>query len=503
MQLVIKKDALNKLKTELYVVSLYKGEGLPAELAGLDQYFDVARVLKAGDFSGKTAERFMLYPQDPKADIKRLLLLGLGERDRFALKTVTHAFGNLAIWLKDQHYKNVCFELPEIDEQGPELTQVAVSMTRSLRTGSWEFEHYRSKPHQTAWKTLTLRAGEKPAKEIVAAMKRGDAIGRGANVARDMGTHPGNTATPSYLAQTAQSFARPKSSRVKAKILGESQLKKMGAGGILAVGQGSAEESKMIVLEYRCGKRNARKLAVIGKGVTFDSGGISLKPGLKMEEMKYDMCGAAAVLGIFSVIDEIKPDVDVFGVIPAAENLPDGTSYKPGDVIELLCGKKVEVINTDAEGRLLLCDALTYAERTFKPDAMMDFATLTGAVLLALGHVMSAVVGNDPGMVEAVVEAGSSSGDTCWPLPLSEEYREMIKSRIADIRNSTNDRQAGTITAGAFLNEAVSEDTPWAHVDIAGTAWVPKKAGYIPGATGVGVHLVYDLLENFAANFSE
>jgi leucyl aminopeptidase len=250
-------------------------------------------------------------------------------------------------------------------------------------------------------------------------------------------------------------------------------------------------------MEYTCGKKNARKLAVIGKGITFDSGGISIKPSASMEDMKYDMCGAAAVFGLFSVIAELKPDIDVLGVVPTAENLPDGHALKPGDIIKLLCGKTVEVINTDAEGRLLLVDALAWAEKTWKPDAMIDFATLTGAVVIAFGHQMSAVLGNDPAMVEAVVDAGSRSGDTCWPMPLAEEFKAMIKSPIADIRNSTNTREAGTITAGCFLNEAVTADTPWAHVDIAGTAWMNGKPGYVNGPTGVGVHLLAELIDTF------
>ena len=344
---------------------------------------------------------------------------------------------------------------------------------------------------------VNFRCGAAPERGVTQALKRGDLIGRGVNFARELATEPGSTATPAYLGEVARKLASVGGPSLKVKVLGEPQLKRIGAEGILAVGQGSRQPSRLVVLEYKCGRKNARRLAMIGKGVTFDTGGISIKPHLKMHEMKYDMCGAAAVLGVFSVIAELKPGVDLVGLVPAAENMPGGASYKPGDIIRLHCGKTVEIVNTDAEGRLLLCDALSYAERNYQPDAMVDFATLTGAVLICLGLEMSAVMGNDPGMVEAVVEAGSSSGDTCWPLPLAEEFKEQMRSRVADIRNLDPSRNAGTITAGAFLNEAVGEDTPWAHVDIAGTAWNSSDpgSGYVAGgATGFGVRLAFEYL---------
>ncbi len=494
MQVRVKKGALSTLKTDVYVIGLFKEDGLHGEQKELKDW-PVEQALKGGDFNGDTGRRLLLLPSSGKGP--RLVLLGLGERSKFTLKTITEAYGKLMIWLLGAGYADATVELPLIEENGPEPAAIARFMGRACQAGSWRFENYKMEPKGTRLKSLSFRASAKPSAAISKAFTSGSVIGEGVNFARDMAHHPANTVTPGYLANAAKSIAKASGGKVKATIMGETQLKKMGAGGILAVGQGSAEESRLIAMEYTCGKKNARKLAVIGKGITFDSGGISIKPSASMEDMKYDMCGAAAVFGLFSVIAELKPDIDVLGVVPTAENLPDGHALKPGDIIKLLCGKTVEVINTDAEGRLLLVDALAWAEKTWKPDAMIDFATLTGAVLIAFGHQMSAVMGNDPAMVEAVVDAGSRSGDTCWPMPLAEEFKAMIKSPIADIRNSTNTREAGTITAGCFLNEAVTADTPWAHVDIAGTAWMNGKPGYVNGPTGVGVHLLAELIDTF------
>jgi leucyl aminopeptidase len=495
MQVRNRKDKLEKMKTALFVLPLFRDEALPAEFKALP--FPIEAALKGNDFKAKKGEQLLLLPSVEKSGIQRVMLLGMGSREKFSLKVLTAAYGSLFIHLRNRSVADVTVELPLTSEEGPSPVNVALTLARACRAGSYQFENYKSEPRKLALKKLAYRAGEKPLKAVTDAFLRGDLIGQGVNTARDLSNEPGATATPTYLSTVAKSYAKGAKS-VTVKVLGEPQLKKLGAGGILAVGQGSREESRMIVMEYKSGRKNAPRLAVIGKGLTFDAGGISLKPGSKMEDMKFDMCGSAAVLGLFSVIADLKPNVDVIGVVPSAENLPDGAAYKPGDIITLLCGKTVEIINTDAEGRLLLCDALTYAEKTYKPDAMIDFATLTGAVLVAFGHEMSAVMGNDAAMVEAVVDAGSKSGDRCWPMPLADEYKAMIESPIADIRNSTNTRDAGTITAGAFLDAAV-QDTPWAHVDIAGTAWMPKKAGYISGPSGVGVHLLVDLLETFEA----
>ncbi|MDP2360938.1 MAG: leucyl aminopeptidase [bacterium] len=496
MEIRARKGSLATLKTELYVLGLFKGEALFGDVAVLAAHFPLEAALQH-DFKGEKGEQLLLLPTGA-CPVRRVLLLGLGERGKFSLKAATEIYGGLMLSLREKSFRDAVVEFPLLEEDGPVPADLALALGRALKVGSWRFERYKSKPKTSTLANLALRAGEQPAKPLTDAFLRGALIGEGVNHARDLAQEPGNTVTPGFLADNARAIAAASGGKVKTRVLGEAQLRKLGAGGILAVGQGSREESRLIALEYRCGKPKARRLAFIGKGITFDSGGISIKPSAQMEEMKYDMCGAAAVLGLFQVIARLAPGVDVLGVIPAAENLPDGQAYKPGDIIRLLCGKTVEVVNTDAEGRLLLCDALSWAERTFQPDAMVDLATLTGAVLICLGHEMSAVLGNDPAMVEAVVDAGSRSGDVCWPLPLAEDYKAMVKSPVADIRNSTNTREAGTITAACFLNEAVSEETPWAHIDIAGTAWVAKKAGYPAGPTGVGVHLLAELLDTFA-----
>jgi leucyl aminopeptidase len=295
---------------------------------------------------------------------------------------------------------------------------------------------------------------------------------------------PGNICTPVYLAGIARRLA--KAYNFKATVWGREQIAKAKLGGLLAVAQGSQQEPQFIVLEYRGAGRSA-PVCFVGKGVTFDSGGISIKPADKMEEMKYDMSGAAAVLGLFEALGHLKPKVNVVGIVPATENLPSGTAIKPGDIVRGMLGKTIEIVNTDAEGRLILCDALAYV-RKFKPACVIDAATLTGAVVIGLGHHAVGLMGNDDQLVEEVRKAGDLGGERCWPLPLWDEYREQIKSDVADVKN-IGGRPAGAITAGWFLREFV-DGFCWAHLDIAGTAWTEgDRPDMAKGPTGSGVRL--------------
>jgi leucyl aminopeptidase len=317
----------------------------------------------------------------------------------------------------------------------------------------------------------------------------GAAVAAGHLFARELQVQPGNVCTPSYLAEQARELAGRHGFTVT--VLGPAELKREGMGALLAVSQGSAQEPRFVALEYR-GAGAAAPVVLIGKGVTFDAGGISIKPAQNMEEMKYDMSGAAAVLGAFEVLGRVKPKLNVVGLVPTTENLPSGTALKPGDVVKSHFGKTIEIVNTDAEGRLILCDALSYARR-YKPAAVLDAATLTGAVVIALGHQASAVMGNDDALVAEVQEAGERAGERCWPLPLWEDYRDLMKSDIADVKNSGG-RAAGTISAGWFLREFV-EGYAWAHVDIAGTAYTDAEPAYqLKGPTAFGVRLFTEFL---------
>jgi leucyl aminopeptidase len=300
---------------------------------------------------------------------------------------------------------------------------------------------------------------------------------------------PGNVCTPSYLAERAKQLANEHGFALT--VLDRAQLQQEGMGALLAVAQGSAQEPRLIVLEYR-GAADAAPVALVGKGVTFDSGGISIKPAQNMEDMKFDMSGAAAVLGTFETLGRLKPKINVVGVIPATENLPSGTAVKPGDVVKSHLGKTIEIINTDAEGRLILCDALSYVRR-FKPAAVIDIATLTGAVVVALGQVAIGAMGNDEPLLAEVRDAGERAGERAWPLPLWDEYRDLLKSDIADVKNSGG-RGAGSIAGGWFLREFV-EGYPWVHLDIAGTAYTDGEGPHqTKGPTAVGVRLFTELI---------
>lgn len=290
---------------------------------------------------------------------------------------------------------------------------------------------------------------------------------------------------------------------MKCSIVSEPELKKRGFGGISAVGQGSKNQPKLIVLEHMQGSKNEKPIVLVGKAVTFDTGGISLKPGAAMDEMKFDKCGGCTVLGIMKTISELKLPVNVVGIVPSVENMPGGESYRPGDIIKLYSGKTAEILNTDAEGRLILADALSYGERKYSPKAIIDFATLTGACIVALGNNVAAIVSNNDKLSKKIKEASDRTTEEVWELPLNRDYMDMIKSDVADMKNIGIGRAAGTITAAAFLRNAI-EDTPWVHVDIAGAAWTQgatKEKSYNPkGATGFGVRLILDYLQNLKTN---
>jgi leucyl aminopeptidase len=322
----------------------------------------------------------------------------------------------------------------------------------------------------------------------------GAAIARGANFARTLQSRPGNVATPTHLADEATRMAG--SLNLSVTVFDESRMLEEGMHALLSVSRGSEEEARFIILEYNGGPKGAAPLILVGKGLTFDAGGISLKPAAGMEEMKYDMSGGAAVIGAMQVIAELGVKANVIGLVPSSENMPSGTATKPGDVISSLAGKTIEVINTDAEGRLILADALTYGAR-LGPSAMVDCATLTGSVIIALGHHASAVIGNDDTLIDELRAAGEASGERCWPLPLWPEYRKQLDNPTADLQN-VGGRPGGTITAAAFLSEFVGE-AKWAHLDIAGTAWGEGKLPYQrKGALGVPTRLLVEWVRSRA-----
>jgi leucyl aminopeptidase len=321
-------------------------------------------------------------------------------------------------------------------------------------------------------------------------------VSEGTLFARDTANLPPNECSPSTLASIAKSLSSK--NKLKCKIFSKNELKQKKFGGISAVGQGSKNEPKLIILEHNKGRRGDKPVVIVGKAVTFDTGGISLKPGDKMDEMKFDKCGGCTVLGIMKAVSELKLPINVVGIIPSVENMPSGESYRPGDIIRLYSGKTAEILNTDAEGRLILADALSYGIKQYSPKSIIDFATLTGACIVALGNNVAGLVSNDQKLAEKIKSSSEKTSEELWQLPINDDYMDMIKSNVADMKNVGMGRAAGTITAAAFLANAV-DNTPWAHIDIAGTAWTQdatKKKFYNPkGATGYGVRLILDYLK--------
>ena len=377
--------------------------------------------------------------------------------------------------------------------KGRDIGWMAEQVVLAVAECTYRFDRLKSKPGpKRPWRKTTLVIGNKA--DLATAERgaaRGEAIGEGISFAKDLGNLPGNVCTPTYLAEQAQELA--KRHGMKAEILERKDMERLGMGSFLAVAQGSVQPPKLIVVEYRGGGKNEAPVALVGKGITFDTGGISIKPAGEMDEMKFDMCGAASVLGTLRAVALMRLPLNVVGVIPATENMPDGNAIKPGDVVTTMSGQTVEILNTDAEGRLVLCDALTYVEK-YKPAAVIDIATLTGAMVISLGHVATGMFSNNDALAREVIDAGTTSWDRAWHLPMWDDYQDMLKSNFADFPN-IGTRAGGSITAACFLSR-FTKAYPWAHLDIAGTAW---KSGAEKGATGRPVALLSHFLAKRAA----
>jgi leucyl aminopeptidase len=467
-------------QTPMLAVAVGRG-GLPASLAELDRASGGAlqRLAAAGDFGGKRDETALIYPSGPAG---RILLVGMGKSEEVGRTAIRRAAAVAAKRMRALGVAQGAFHLPAEAQGNASPADAGQGVAEGLAQGAWQFVEMK-------------RPGEdrKPPLERVDVLSEDDgfaaghlvgaAIGAGQTLARGIQVLPGNVCTPTYVGRVAEELAARHGHAVT--VLDKAAIVREKMGALLAVAQGSVEEPRFIILEYR-GAEGA-PIVLVGKGVTFDTGGISIKPAQNMEDMKYDMSGAAAVLGTFEVLGRLKPAAHVIGLIPSTENMPSGTAVKPGDVVTSHLGKTIEIINTDAEGRLILCDALSWARR-YRPACVIDIATLTGAIVVALGHSASGVMGTDDALVEEVRQAGEQAGERVWPLPLWDEYREIMKSDIADVKNSGG-RPAGSISAGWFLREFV-DGFAWAHLDIAGTAYTDREdAGRVKGPTGIGVRL--------------
>jgi leucyl aminopeptidase len=465
------------------------------QLTPLAQQIDTAseghlsKLLKRGDMDGNSGQQLMVYDL-PGIAAERILLVGLGKPRELTMKRYTGALAAAVKQLNEGHPTEALWGLCEVEIAGKNLYQVVRESVLCAEETGYEYTQTKSenKKHPRPLKRLGMvipdRRQQKAARK---ALEHAVAIAKGVALTKELGNLPGNICTPSYLADEARKLGQG-NPKLKVQILEEKQMEKLGMGALLSVSRGSRQPAKLIVMEYRGGKSDAKPVVLVGKGLTFDAGGISIKPAAAMDEMKYDMCGGASVFGTLKACVEMDLPINLVGVVPSSENLPDGNANKPGDIVTSLSGQTIEILNTDAEGRLILCDALTYSER-FKPATVIDIATLTGACIVALGDKASGLMANNDTLAEEVLAAGQHSGDRAWQLPLWDEYQEQLKSNFADMAN-IGGKGAGTITAACFLSR-YTKKFKWAHLDIAGTAW---RSGSEKGATGRPVPLLCQFL---------
>jgi len=469
----------------LLALALTRGP-LPASLAALDKQTGgaIGRVLSSGDFTGKRDETAVLYPSGPAS---RVLLIGLGKTEEVDRGAIRRAAAIAAKRARSLGVPRATFHLPGEASGTVSLRDAGQAIAEGSAQGAWQYNEMK-KPEEKKAPLELMEVLSQDGSELSQGHTTGQAIGAGQTLARSIQVLPGNVCTPTFVAERARELAQRYGFDIT--VLDKAAIIKEKMGALMSVAQGSAEEPRFIAMEYKGSA--AAPVVLVGKGVTFDTGGISIKPAQNMEDMKYDMSGAAAVLGTFEMLGRLKPNIHAVGLIPSTENMPSGTAVKPGDVVTSHLGKTIEIINTDAEGRLILADALSYARR-YQPAAVVDIATLTGAIVVALGHIASGVMGSDEKLVEELRAAADRADERIWPLPLWDDYRELMKSDIADVKNSGG-RPAGSISAGWFLREFV-EDFPWAHLDIAGTAYTEREdATRVKGPTGVGVRLFSEFL---------
>jgi len=451
--------------------------------------------LRKFDTTGAFGETITIY--DPNnAECKRIILLGAGDEKKLTLNKLRQLSAKIARQLQKGGTRTAALCLTDLNVRGATISDKAQAVAEGIWLGLYRFDRYKSesKAPSHPLKNITILIENRSQLEAVnRAIVIAKAASSGVCFARDLANEPGNVCTPAYLGAQALTLA---DDNLQVEVFDQDKIKAVGLTALLAVNQGSAHDARFIVLRYQGAADDQAPIALVGKGLTFDSGGISIKPAAQMDEMKFDMCGSAAVLGIFKAAKALALPCNLLGIIPSTENMSGSNAYKPGDIITAYNGITIEVQNTDAEGRIILADALAYAAEQ-KPSQIIDFATLTGACVIALGGQASGLLGNNDKLTRALHKSGDASGDRAWPMPMYEEYQEQIKSNIADIRN-IGGREAGTITAACFLSRFV-DDLPWAHLDIAGTAWNMKGSDIASkGGTGAGVRLVLDYLLTLA-----
>ncbi|MDG2091424.1 MAG: leucyl aminopeptidase [Gammaproteobacteria bacterium] len=491
MQFSTKTTALSNTPTSCLILGVYLNGNMPEETAAVDKASGkaISKLLKAGDISGK-AMQAVLMQNVAGIKAKRVLLLGCGKKSDFSLKKFTEILRLSVMQLNRYSLEDAVLGLATLPMDKASMERKANQVAKVFTHAEYRYKETvsKAKPAQII-KRLAVACSTSERSQTKKGLDAGAAVGIGMNTARNLGNLPANICTPTYLGDHALALAK-KNKLLKTKVLSEAQMKRLGMHSLLSVGHGSDQPSVLIVMEYKGSSANTKPNVIVGKGITFDTGGISLKPGSAMDEMKYDMCGAASVMGTMHALCELKPKINVVAIIASAENMPSGRATKPGDVVTSMSGQTIEVLNTDAEGRLVLCDALTYAKR-FNPKTVVDIATLTGACVATFGNVVTGLLSNDDELADKLYQCGMDSLDPAWRLPLWDEYQKLIDSNFADIANIGGPR-AGTITAGCFLARFTKE-YKWAHLDIAGTAW---NSGQQKGATGRPVPLLMEYLLN-------
>jgi len=490
----IKQGSPEKLKSGCVVVGVFDGGKLSKAAQALDRAAKhaLSDVIARGDMGGKSATTLLVHKL-PGIAAERVLLVGLGKTSELSNKASLEILGATFKALNATPAKDAALFISD-EGVGKDAAWVIKQAVFTAAEQAFRADGMKSKPSKAATlKNITFVTLDKPATALKNVLDQTAATARGMALTKELGNLPGNICTPTYLAAKALALGKTHKS-IKTTVLDEKAMQKLGMGSFLSVTRGSEQPAKLITLEYSGTVRTQKPIVLVGKGITFDTGGISLKPGAEMDEMKYDMCGAASVLGTLQAIAEMGLKINVVGVIPTCENMPSGKATKPGDIVTSMSGQTIEILNTDAEGRLILCDALTYSAK-FNPDTVIDIATLTGACVIALGHVASGMFANDDQLSKELLAAGEQSHDRIWELPLWEDYQPLLDSNFADMAN-IGGRAGGTITAACFLAR-FTKDYRWAHLDIAGTAWLSGKN---KGATGRPVPLLTQYLINRTAS---
>jgi leucyl aminopeptidase len=488
----IKKAQPETVKAACVVVPAFRNRKLSEAAKRIDRKTggQLARALKNSDFDGAPGAMLTLFDISG-IGAERVFVIGAGNDGQLSVGEFRKVVHGVVRKLCSAGIGDVTFFVSELRVNSVDENWVATQISALALEAAYRFDVMKSDPAKgKPLRRLTLGIDATPARRQQTALERGRAIGQGINLARDLGNLPPNICTPDYLARRAREMGRLK--RLRVTVLEMADMERLGMGALLAVARGSRQPAKMICIEHRGGPAKQKPVALVGKGVTFDTGGISLKPSAEMDEMKYDMSGAGSVFGTMFAVSTMKLPLNVVGLIPATENMPDGQATRPGDVVTSMSGQTIEILNTDAEGRLILCDALTYAER-YNPAAVIDIATLTGACVIALGKVATGLFSPDDMLANELLDAGQTVWDRAWRMPVWDDYQEQLKSNFADVAN-IGGRPAGSITAACFLAR-FARNYRWAHLDIAGTAW---KSGKDKGSTGRPVPMLTQFLMNRA-----